>query len=248
MPDVTLLHGDCLALLPTLPAQSVDLVLADLPYGTTDCKWDSVIPLDRLWAEYRRILKPRGAVVLTASQPFTSQLVMSNLAWFKYQWVWNKAQSGNHGLAKYQPLKVTEDILVFSNGTHRYQPVMRTGKMRKKGGTTKYSPIATGIKPGYSSYSDQYYPTNILYFPNCANKSARVHPTQKPVALMAYLIRTYSNPGDTVLDNTMGSGTTGVAAVQEGRAFIGMEQDAEYYAIAQARIAAVDPLWREGAA
>jgi DNA modification methylase len=266
MPDCTLLHGDCLALLPTLPAQSVDLVLADLPYGTTACKWDSVLPLDVLWREYRRVLKPRGAVVLTGVQPFTSVLVMSNLEWFKYTWVWEKTVATNFLNAPNRPLTSHEDIVVFSpgkigNGTHNrmnYNPQMDTSKgpWQKKVGLYGYgNGRDDGVftrggrqwyKPGTVRGGEVRHPRSVLKVAN-GNYGVQ-HPTQKPVALMAYLIRTYSNPGDTVLDNTMGSGTTGVAALQEGRAFIGMEQDAGYYRIACERIAAVDPLWREGAA
>jgi site-specific DNA-methyltransferase (adenine-specific) len=235
--NVQLYHGDCLEEMSRIPDGSVDMILADLPYGTTACKWDSVIPFEPLWQHYRRIIKRNGAIVLTASQPFTSALVMSNPKWFRYCWVWDKAQSGNCGLAKFQPLKVTEDVCVFSEATHRYYPQMRTGRLRKKGGSAKANPIATGLKPEWFAVNDQYFPVNILDFPNCANKGERVHPTQKPVALGEYLIRTYTNEGETVLDNTMGSGSFGVAAVNTGRNFIGIEQDAGYYAIAEKRIA-----------
>lgn len=237
MSNIELIHGDCLEVMHSIPDGSVDMIMADLPYGITQCRWDSVIPLEPLWAHYKRVIKRNGAIVLTASQPFTTTLIASNMAMFKYEWVWDKAQSGNHGLAKYQPLKVTESVLVFSKDTHFYKPIMRVGKARKRGGSAKYSPIATGIKPNYVSYSDKYYPTNIIYFPNCANKHERVHPTQKPVALMEYLIRTYTNEGETVLDNTMGSGTTLVACVNTGRNGIGIELDKNYYEIAERRIA-----------
>jgi site-specific DNA-methyltransferase (adenine-specific) len=266
MPVVTLLHGDCLALLPTLPAQSVDLVLADLPYGTTDCKWDSVIPLDKLWEQYKRVLKPRGAVVLTAQQPFATDLINSNRKRFRYEWIWHKTCSRGFLNANRMPLRSHENVLVFYARLPTYNPQKAPTEKPRPMRRRLAAPSATGVYQGVLPLSDkavrsEQYPTSVFQiannhghqplfgrdWDNQAEEKTK-HPTQKPVALMAYLIRTYSNPGDTVLDNTMGSGTTGVAAVQEGRAFIGMEQDAGYYAIAQARIAAVDPLWREGAA
>lgn len=191
-----------------------------------------------MWEQLKRIAKPRAAIVMFASQPFTSALVMSNSVWFKYMWVWHKAQSGSFFNAKYQPLRVTEDIVVFSDGSPRYFPIMRQGRMRKRGGSATRPANALGIKPGHITWSDEYYPTNILDFPNCAKKVMIEHPTQKPVALMEYLIRTYTNEGDTVLDFCAGSGSTGVAAVQLGRHFIGIEADASYCEIARARIVA----------
>lgn len=232
--SATLHHGDCLEVMHGIASGSVDLILCDLPYGTTDCKWDALIPFDGLWAEYRRIAKPNAAIVLTAAQPFTSALVMSNARHFKTSWVWNKKQSGGFATAKYHPLKVTEDVLVFCFGTARYFPQMRTGVMRNKGGARPQNEIQSGLKPGHVTRNDQYYPTNIIEIVN--PRLGSVHPTQKPVALMEYLIRTYTNAGDTVLDNCMGSGTTGVAAVQSGRRFIGIERDPDYFAICQERI------------
>ena len=229
-----LMQGDCLERMKEIPDGSVDMVLADPPYGTTACKWDAVIDLPLMWEQLRRIIKPNGAIVMTASQPFTSALVMSNPRMFKYCWVWNKKQGGNPLNAKRQPLRVTEDIVVFNSGG--YIPQMRTGRMRKKGGINKQPETTGAVNLDYVSYSDQYYPTNILDFPNCANKKYLVHPTQKPVALMEYLIRTYTNEGETVLDFTMGSGTTGVAAKNTGRKFIGIELDKEYFKIAARRI------------
>jgi len=217
-----------------IPDGSVDMVLADPPYGTTACKWDTVIDLPLMWEQLRRVIKPNGAIVMTASQPFTSALVMSNPRMFKYCWVWNKKQGGNPLNAKRQPLRVTEDIVVFNSGG--YIPQMRTGRMRKKGGISKQPETTGAVNLDYVSYSDQYYPTNILDFPNCANKKYLVHPTQKPVALMEYLVRTYTNEGETVLDFTMGSGTTGVAAKNLCRNFIGIELDQGYFDIAVKRI------------
>ena len=229
-----MLHlGDCLDVMQGIPDGSVDMVMTDPPFGTTACKWDSVIPFEPMWAQLKRIVKPNGAIVLMASQPFTSALVMSNVKMFKYCWIWDKKQCGNPLNAKRQPLRVTEDICVF--GCTTYRPQMRTGRMRKKGGINK-QPETTGlVKLDYHTFNDQYYPTNILEITN-ANRHNRQHPTQKPVALMEYMIRTYTNPGETVLDFTCGSGTTGVAAANTGRKFIGIEMDADYFTIAQARI------------
>ena len=231
---IELMHGDCLELMKEIPSGSVDMVLADPPYGTTACKWDTVIDLPLMWEQLKRVIKPNGAIVMTACQPFTSALVMSNPRMFKYCWVWNKKQGGNPLNAKRQPLRVTEDIVVFNSGG--YIPQMRTGRMRKKGGINKQPETTGAVNLDYVSYSDQYYPTNILDFPNCANKKYLVHPTQKPVALMEYLIRTYTDERDTVLDFTMGSGTTGVAAKNLGRKFIGIELDQGYFDIAVKRI------------
>lgn len=230
-----LLQGDCLELMKQIPDGSVDLVLCDLPYGTTACKWDVIVPFESLWAEYRRVCT--GAIVLTASQPFTSALVMSNPKAFKYSWVWNKRRPSNPMLAKVQCLKVHEDVLVFAYGKAPYYPqgvVETDGKPR---GGVKPSKTELGfgksIKEDYKQ-THTGYPKSILEFGTDNTKN--VHPTQKPVALMEYLIKTYTNPGDTVMDNCMGSGTTGVAAVRNGRFFIGMELDAGYFKIAQDRI------------
>lgn len=235
--SVQLIQGDCLTVMPTLAPASVDLVLCDLPYGTTQNKWDSVLPLDALWAAYNRVA--RGAIVLNAAQPFTSALVMSNLRDFKYAWVWDKANPTGFLNAKKQPLRVTEDVVVFYPAQPTYNPEMKVkGKPRKKGGYNK-----PGGSDNYGDFHDtttvsnEYYPTNLLSISNAA-RAGKVHPTQKPVALMEYLIKTYTNPGDTVLDNCMGSGTTGVACVNTGRNFVGIEMDATYFGIAQRRILA----------
>lgn len=236
---IEIIEGDCLEVMREIPDASIDMVLCDLPYGTTDCKWDAIIPADRLWEEYKRLCKGGAAVVLTACQPFTSALVMSNAKAFKTSWVWNKKQSGGFATAKYHPLKVTEDILVFGFGTVKYNPIMRKGVMRKKGGSSKKNEIQSGLKPAHWTRNDDYYPINIIEMVN--DRIGKVHPTQKPVALMEYLIRTYTDEGDTVLDNTMGSGTTGVACLNTGRNFIGIEQDPGYYAIAAKRLGFDEP-------
>jgi site-specific DNA-methyltransferase (adenine-specific) len=240
---VRLFHGDCLDVMPTLPAASVDLILCDLPYGTTACAWDAIIPFDRLWAEYRRIAKPNAAIVLTASQPFTSALGASNLPWLKYAWYWRKTRATGHLNAKKMPMKDIEDILVFYGALPTYNPqgLKPLGKLQRnsashiaRGVSTDATSVVTGgiTKRDYLQESTGY-PRQVLDF---ASEGSTVHPTQKPVALMEYLIRTYTNPGDTVLDNCMGSGTTGVAARNTGRRFIGIERDPSYFTICQERI------------
>jgi site-specific DNA-methyltransferase (adenine-specific) len=249
MPDVTLHLGDCLDVMGQIPDGSVDLILADLPYGTTACKWDVVIPFEPLWAHYRRALRPRGAVVLTASQPFTSMLVMSNREWFKYSWVWEKnTVFGNN--ARHRPMGCHEDIVVFSpakcgNGcvermTYNPQglrPATRKGEVRLDGGPGKVH--KAGRKPVMRPWNPEHenFPRSVLRINAERGTTRRVHPTQKPIALGLYLIRTYSNPGDAVLDNCMGSGSFIVAAIEEGRDAIGIERDPEYHAVASRRIA-----------
>lgn len=249
-----------------IPDHSVDLILCDLPYGTTDrrgvenkgsnrlLKWDTVIPLDLLWEQYRRILKPLGTVVLTADQPFTSQLIMSNLDWFKYEWIWKKKKTTGFLLANYRPMKETEDVVIFSPGgaaaasrngkNMTYNPQGLIEKKVKKKNNPKrlgkflHNPEHMGENNKLlheSEYEQKWtnYPSEIIEF---GLDRDVIHPTQKPVALMEYLIKTYSNEGETVLDNCMGSGTTGVAAVKCNRKFIGIEADADYFTKASERI------------
>ena len=228
-----LLQGDCLELMKDIPDGSVDAIITDPPYGTTACKWDSVIPFEPMWAELKRIIKPNGAIVLFGSQPFTSALVMSNVKMFKYEWVWNKSLAGNGILAKKQPLKIHENVVVFNSNI--YIPEMRKGKARWKGGIKdKHGTFSNAEAP--KVWSDEYYPTSIIDISGAGMRSGRVHPTQKPVALMEYLVKTYTNEGETVLDFTMGSGSTGVACVNTNRNFIGIELDSEYFNIAKERI------------
>ncbi len=229
MNEIKLILGDCLAEMPKIADKSIDVVLCDLPYGTTACKWDTIIPFEPLWEQYKRIIKDNGAIVLTASQPFTSALIMSNLKMFKYNWVWNKRISGNPLLAKYQPLKIHEDICVFSKAKHNYYPEMRKGKMRIKGGGKSK---LLNMKMSKST-NDNYYPVSIIEY---SNAKRGVHPTQKPVTLFEYLIKTYTNEGDLVLDNCAGSGTTGVACKNLNRNCILIEKDEEYFKIAERRI------------
>ncbi len=216
----------------SIPDASVDMVLCDLPYGTTACKWDSVIPFEPLWAHYKRVCKKNAAIVLTASQPFTSVLGASNISQLRYSWVWKKNNVTGHLNAKRMPMKDFEDILVFHGETPTYNPqgLVPYGKMGRRGGNGD----AFG-KSGLTNLQEfTNYPRAILEF--SYDKVRGLHPTQKPVALMEYLVRTYTNPGDTVLDNTMGSGTTGVACANTGRRFIGIERDEHYFRVASERI------------
>ena len=231
---INLMFGDCLERMKEIPDCSVDMVMTDPPYGTTACKWDSVIPLDPMWEQLKRIIKPNGAIVMTASQPFTTTLIASNMKMFKYCWVWNKKKGGNIQSLKWQPYKTHEDIAIFCKGAVIYYAIKTPQKTRT--GKTYSSGQANGIK-NYGDvriYNDKH-PKSILEISN-ANQKGKVHPTQKPVALMEYMIKTYTNEGETVLDFTMGSGTTGVACVNLGRNFIGIEMDENYFNIASDRI------------
>lgn len=230
--------GDCLEVMPTLTIGSVDLICCDLPYGTTQNIWDDVIDFHRLWSEYERLLKPNGAVVLTSQGMFTARLIMSKPSWFKYKIVWEKSKPTNFLNAKKQPLRKHEDICVFYKRQPHYDPQMSPGKpyskgVRKDQKTGSYGDFA----PVLVESKGERYPTDIIYFKTAESEGPVYHPNQKPVELMRYLIRTYSPKGGTVLDNTMGSGTTGIAAALEGRDFIGIEKDPSYFEIAQRRIA-----------
>ena len=231
-----LLHGDCLKLMQDIPDGSVDLVLCDLPYGTTDCSWDSVLPFDKLWAEYDRVLKPDGAAVLFAAQPFTTQLIQSNRRAFRYCWYWLKNQPTGFAFAKHQPMRRVEDVCVFYRKRPTYNPQglqvikspRRIRKTAREDTIYKMDHLAQEYTPRFKNW-----PKNVLQF-DCERG---LHPTQKPVPLLEYLIRTYTNEGDTVLDNCMGSGSTGVAAQRVGgRRFIGIEQNKVYFDIARQRI------------
>jgi DNA modification methylase len=245
--NAVLYRADCLEVMQQIKTGSVDIILCDLPYGITECKWDSVIPFEQLWEHYKRVIKKNGAIVLTASQPFTTALISSNLRMFKYCWVWEKSRGANFSLTGFQPLKVTEDIVVFSDGACTFT---------KNGSNMPYYPQKTKLEKPVkrenrgdrivsgsvglrkNRLTERTYshstPRSLLYA--STDKDGRVHPTQKPVALMEYLIRTYTKEGETVLDNCMGSGTTGVACVNTDRNFIGIEKEQKYFDISCERI------------
>ena len=232
-------HGDCLDILPKIPAASVDLILVDLPYGTTGIVWDTPLPLTNLWNEYERVLKKTGCVVLFGSQPFTSTLILSNLRWFKYELIWDKNKCGSPGLAKIRPMKTHENIVVFAPGKTTYNPQMVAGEPYSRRAPKKVRCNNHGY--GFSNEKGienegTRYPKSVLNISRDFSAQQQVHPTQKPVPLLEWLIATYSNPNQVVLDNTMGSGSTGVAAMNLGRRFIGIEQDPEYFNIAEGRI------------
>jgi site-specific DNA-methyltransferase (adenine-specific) len=233
---VEIIEGDCLEIMAELPSASVDMILADLPYGTTQNKWDSVIPLNELWRHYWRIAKPNAAIVLTASQPFTSRLGASAIQHLRYSWVWQKSEATGHLNARRMPMKQHEDVLVFSRQPAPYNPqgLLPFNKTVRRGGNG--GNFGASGKENFQEFTN--YPRSILAFPSDPNT---VHPTQKPVSLMEYLIRTYTNEGDTVLDNTMGSGTTGVACQRSGRSFIGIEKDPAYFDIAVKRLGLDQP-------
>ena len=242
---ITIYHGDCLNIMPTLPDKSIDMILCDLLYGTTSCKWDTIIPFEPLWKQYKRLIKDNGAIVLTASQPFTSVLVMSNPGWFKYQWVWIKNNVTGLFLAKLRPLKNTEDVLVFGNGNTIYnrQMVKRSAEDFKltyrKNDSIDAKSVHYISKKIRQSIERQMVrpPVQTLYFNRDVKRVGNNHPTQKPVALFEYLVRTYTNEGDTVLDNCAGSGTTGVACLKTGRKSIQIEKELKYVEIAVKRLA-----------
>ena len=231
--------GDCVERMKEIPDGSVDLILTDPPYGTTDCKWDSVIPLEPMWEQLKRIIKPNGVIVLTASQPFTSMLVMSNLGMFKYELIWEKDKPSDFAVAKFKTMKYHETVLIFTNGRATYNPQMVIGKPNHsvgKGIRRKNNESGANTATVSNKTDGLKHPKSVL---KINRESKPIHPTQKPVALMEYLIKTYSNEDETVLDFTMGSGTTGVACKNLNRKFIGIEKDETYFKIAQDRIAAI---------
>jgi len=228
-------QGDCLELMKELDDKSIDLILSDIPYGSTACEWDTIIPLELLWKQYKRIIKDNGAVVLTASQPFTTDLINSNRKWFKYEWIWRKEQGINQMLKNIAPLKIHENILVFGKGKVKYIPQMvkvRHIVTKRKGVIDKIT--NTDLKDYIYNNQGKNYPTSIIYA--ARELLNRHHPTQKPVALFEYLIKTYTNEGDLVLDSCIGSGTTAIAAIKTNRNYIGMELLQKYVDIANERI------------
>ena len=233
-----LYNGDCLEVMKDIPNKSIDMILCDLPYGTTKCKWDIIIPFDELWKQYNRIIKDNGAIVLFGSQPFTSKLICSNIDNYKYDWIWDKKKSPNFRGVKYQPLIPYEIISVFN--TTKYNPQMVEGKMRKKGGYPSKNEEQAISRGTEIKTNNLYYPKAILEFSKANNKESGLHPTQKPVALLEYLIKTYTNENEVVLDNCMGSGSTCVACINTNRQFIGIELDKNYFEIAEKRIKEAD--------
>lgn len=234
---IDLKQGDCLQLMLEIPDNSIDMVCCDPPYGTTACKWDSVIDIEKMWASITRIVNGNGAIALMASQPFTTILINSNLKHFKYCWVWEKNLLTNHLHAKRQPMRKTEDIIIFHQGASYYYPIKTTGhKPTQSAKGTSEGVIWGGVnKRDYKGGDTDRYPTNIIKC-DAPSKVTRIHPSQKPVGLMEYLIKTYTNPDETVLDFAMGSGTTGVACKKLGRKFIGIELDENYFQSAKKRI------------
>lgn len=239
MSSFKLLHGDCLELMKDIPDKSIDMILCDLPYGMLGCEWDVVLPFEELWEQYNRICS--GNVVLFASQPFTTDLIQSNRKNFKYSLVWNKNVPTGMSTAKYRPMKYHEDILVFNNSKSTYNPIMkeRVGVGKACYNYDHYCGDSNHVK--LSKVKKRYdpnfvQPSTVLNFNVVPNRKGKLHPTEKPVDLLEYLIKTYSNEGNTILDNTMGSGTTGVACGNTNRNFIGIEKDDKYFQIASKRI------------
>ena len=237
-------NGDCLDVMQNIDSKSVDLILCDLPYNTTPCKWDCMIPFEPLWNAYKCIIKPEGAIVLFAQQPFTTKLISSNMEMYKYNWIWQKEQGTNFLNSHYQPMKVTEDICVFGFGAtspsaslhmtynpqkkEGYEPYERTRDER-----TQTSVVRSNIKRCTTNSDGTRFPTNVLYYKHDRNKT---HPTQKPVDLLRYLIRTYTNEGGVILDSCAGSGSTCIAAIREKRNWIAIELNEEYFKLASERI------------
>lgn len=232
-----LIMGDCLEKMADIEAGSVDMILCDLPYGTTACKWDTVIPFDELWKQYERVIKDDGAIILTSAQPFTSMLVASNVRLYRYSWVWEKSKATGYLNAKKRPLCAHEDVLVFYKKPPIYIPQMTNGTPYDKGKAHRPTDVYGAQKAVHvKNDNGQRYPRSVQYFKTAESEGKVVHPTQKPVALMEYLIRTYTQEGEVVLDNCMGSGSTGVACVNTGRKFIGIERDPGYFQIAKKRL------------
>ena len=238
LPVNQIICGDCLEVMPLLPDKSIDMILCDIPYGTTACKWDSIIPFEPLWEQYKRVIKENGAIVLFGSQPFTSVMVSSNIKGYKHHWIWKKNRGTGFQVAKYRPMMATEDIIAFTAKGERinyYPQMIKLDKpyySRNASSSNGTNPLANFNKGGKIKY--EKYPLNILEFSKVPNPQ---HPTQKPVELCEYLIKTYTQPGEIVLDNCIGSGTTAIAALNTGRFFIGIEKEEKYVEIARKRIA-----------
>lgn len=236
--DSFIINGECIEEMSKLTEESIDLILCDLPYGTTQCKWDSIIPFDKLWEQYERIIKPNGAIVLTASQPFTSNLVMSNLKLFRYSLVWEKSKSTGYLNSKKMPMRSHEDILVFYKSLPTYNPQMIEGTPYDKGVAHRPTDVYREQKGEIHVKNETglRYPRSVQYFKTAESEGKVYHPTQKPVSLMKWIIKTYTNENDVVLDNCIGAGTTAIAAIQTNRRYIGIELDSNYYKITLERI------------
>lgn len=241
-----IIQGDCLSLMTEIPNKSIDMILCDLPYGTTACKWDTIIPFEKLWEQYERIIKDNGAIVLTAQQPFTSALIMSNTKLYKYNWHWNKVKPSSFFNAKNAPMKKFEDVVVFSKGKiangsknmMKYNPqgLIECGKIRPPKNDSVPNQSTIGKRPSRAnSYKQDFtnYPTDLIEF---SFEQKPLHPTQKPIALFEYLIKTYTNEGEIVLDNCAGSGTTAIACINTNRNFIVMEKEQTYYEMILKRV------------
>ena len=238
-PD-SIINADCLEAMKFIPDRSIDCIICDLPYGVTACKWDIVIPFDLLWEQYKRIIKPNGVIALFGSQPFTSALVMSNPKWFKYEWVWEKEQGVNFQSVKHQPLKVHEAVLIFSNAKHNYFPQNLQKISIQKSNKRNSSGLGhIGSKEVRDTYqqTQSNYPRSI----QCVTRQTGIHPTQKPVALIEYLIKTYTLENELILDNTAGSGTLAIAAMNTNRRYICIEKDPDYFEVMRNRIENHDP-------
>lgn len=243
MSEVKLYLGDCLEVMEHIPDQSIDMVLCDLPYGTTKCEWDTVIPFDKLWDEWHRISRTISTpILLFGTMPFICEMWNSNKKEYKHEWIWEKSRSGSAITAKYCPVKIHEHILVFCRGTPNYYPIMDVGDpYSRKSRNNNRNDHKFGVNSNMVTINNgTRFPKTIRYEKQDWSKQQQLHPTQKPVALCEYLIKTYSNEGDTVLDNCMGSGTTGVACINTGRNFIGIEKDEKYFNIASDRIKEVE--------
>jgi site-specific DNA-methyltransferase (adenine-specific) len=240
-----LILGDCLEEMKKISEKSIDMIFADLPYGTTYASWDSIIPMDKLWELYSRVIKDNGAMVFTASQPFTSLLISSKPEWFRCEWIWDKENSTNFANANRQPLKCHESVLVFGKKGTRYYPIKVPGKKNHIQGksTSKYTETMLISERAPDDLSGMKFPKSIITIPKHSSQCGN-HPTEKPVALMEYFIRTYTLERETILDNCMGSGSTGVACVNTNRNFIGIELEKKYYLIAKQRIDAAYPIRR----
>ena len=230
-----LFNGDCLDIMKQIPDNCIDMILCDLPYGVTDCEWDNVIPFDKLWEQYNRIIKNNGAIVLFSMQPFTTKLISSNLKDFRYLWYWYKNYATGFSYARYQPMRKIEDICIFYKKMPTYHPQglikIDSPTIKKRTNSSIYRMTLTNsYKPTYKNY-----PKNVLHFDG-VNSKDRLHPTEKPVALLEYLIKTYTNENDVVLDNCMGSGSTGEACQNTNRHFIGIEIDTDFYNVACERL------------